>query len=369
MALFYIVLIIVLAVFHFYKIREYSHYKFLYERVKDVNNILIKVSEDLNDFRDIDALYKELLRDTISLIEGAQTGSILIYNPAKDIMEYKASEGFDFNELKKVRLKKEELFLYKTTKLKSPDIIKNPIIFDSENLTEENFDMLISTKALDIKSTMSAPLYVNGEFYGIINVDNKENENAFSKNDIRLIQYISRHLEIAIKNVLLMNELWIALRIDKLTGIYNRRYFEEIMEEVIKTAETTGRKFSLVMIDMDDFKLINDTYGHKAGDEVLKFFAKVLDESKGENDIVARYAGDEFIMVVYEDDIDRIKERIECMRERLKDCPVKGADASFSAGIYTYEKGFSLDRLVSRADANMYSEKKARKAERAAASD
>lgn len=98
-------------------------------------------------------------------------------------------------------------------------IIINPLLFDQNNLTKGNLNDLTSTNALKIKTSLSAPLTINGEFYGMTNIDNKTRIDAFNKKDIQLITYIARELEIAIKNVTLMNELVDALKIDKLTNI------------------------------------------------------------------------------------------------------------------------------------------------------
>jgi diguanylate cyclase (GGDEF)-like protein len=354
-------IIIVLIALYFRKNKQYIQYKFLYDRTRDINDTLIKVSEELNNFRDIDVLYTHLLENTMNLIEGAQAGSILIYNSEKDYMEYKASIGYNHEELRKLTLKKEELFLYNGNQLKQPRIIRNPVVFDSVNLKKINFEKLMESNSLDIKSTISTPLHVNGEFYGVINVDNKSSEEAFSNNDIKLIKYISRHLEIAIKNVLLMNELKKALRMDKLTNIYNRRHFEELMENMIKDGERGLKNFCLVMIDLDDFKLINDNYGHKLGDEALQFFARILLESASEGDIVARYAGDEFILVVNNMSKEEVWSRISHIRRRISEFSKPEIKLAFSAGICEYEVGYDLDRLVTVADTDMYRDKRKRK--------
>jgi GAF domain-containing protein len=252
---------------------------------------MIKVSEELRNFKSLDELYNQLLDDTIKLIKGAENGSILIYDREKDYLEYKAAVGYNMDNLKKVTFKKEELFIYRTTKLMAPDIVKNPRAFDSKYIDKENYKNLKNNKALEMKVCLSAPLYINGRFFGLINVDNCTDENAFDRNDIRLIQYICRQLEVAITNARLMNKIIEALRVDKLTGIYNKRYFDEIIEREIFKAMASNEPFNLVMIDMDNFKNINDTYGHKMGDEILTYFAKILKKNISSLDTVARYAG------------------------------------------------------------------------------
>lgn len=208
---------------------------------------------------------------------------------------------------------------------------------------------------------MSAPLYVDGEFYGIINVDNIHDENAFNKKDIRLIQYIARQLEMTIKNALLVNELLNSLRIDSLTGIYNRRYFEEIVEEKIKSSEISKEKLALVMIDMDNFKAINDNFGHKVGDEVLKFFARTLLDNIGNNNIVARFAGDEFVILLHDMNRDEIETLVNKIRNEVGKYYNDEIKIEFSTGICMFKDGMNMDKLLIHADKCMYQEKKKKK--------
>lgn len=357
---FTIPLLMVAVLYAFHK-AKYSKLEYLYKRTTEINNTMLKMTEDMQEYYDIEILYRQILIDTISIINDAEAGSILIYNKEKDVFEFKTAVGFDLDKLKNVSLKKEELFLYNKTRLKYPSIIRNPVVFDKEIVNMESYDKFIKSNSLDIKAVLSTPIYVNGELYGILNVDSKTKENAFNKYDVRLTKYISAHLEIAIKNVLLMNDLVRALRIDDLTGLYNKRYFEEIMEEKVNKAYFENTTFSLVMIDLDDFKIINDTMGHKMGDEVLGYFSKVLKGILKENDIAARYAGDEFVLAVFDSDERETTEIIRLVKQRLKENLYKGIEVKFSSGICQYRRGMSLEDIIITADNNMYSDKRMHK--------
>ena len=273
-------------------------------------------------------------------------------------MEYKACIGYDADVLSKIHLKKEELFLFDKTDLQSPYIIKNPFAFYKEKLEKYNFDDMQKSNYLSIKSSLCAPIFINGEFLGTITVDSKSKESAFDKNYIKQIGHLCRQIEIAIKNVVLMKELEVSMRTDKLTNSYNRRFFEETLEKSFINGGVNRKVFSVIMIDIDDFKIINDTHGHKIGDEVLIYFAQALNKNVRDEDLVVRYAGDEFVLLLNNTDekgalfvIDRIRESlIEYSREDIK--------INFSAGICEHIEGLDLDKLVTIADDNMYKEKR-----------
>lgn len=357
--LFVVAAMLGILLFFFYF--KYKNIKFLYDRKDEINDAMLKISEDITDYKDISELYQKTLDDTIKLIGGAEYGSILIFNKDTGLMEYKAASGYNIDLLSNIYIKKEELYLYRTKKLMFPDIIKNPGKFDKKYMNKATYRRLRKNDALDIKSCLSAPIYIKGHFYGIINVDSISDADAFDNIDIRLAQYIVRQMEIAITNALLIDELKEASRIDKLSGLYNRSYFEEIMESQVEKIEAQGGTFYLAMIDLDNFKIINDTYGHKMGDEIIEYFSDVLMSLTGGNDLVVRYAGDEFIIVFFNCEEDYVYNVICKLRKCLQRYPYKDIEIQFSIGICKHEIGKSMDRIISAADDNMYIEKRSKK--------
>jgi diguanylate cyclase (GGDEF)-like protein len=135
----------------------------------------------------------------------------------------------------------------------------------------------------------------------------KENEDlgylvVYSKHkieeeDFRLILLLSSYIEIAISNVKLYESIKELAITDSLTGLYVQRYFKELLTEKLKMYKYYKKSLSMAMFDIDNFKQINDTYGHNIGDEVLVKFANILTTRLRETDIIARYGGDEFIVV------------------------------------------------------------------------
>jgi diguanylate cyclase (GGDEF)-like protein len=93
---------------------------------------------------------------------------------------------------------------------------------------------------------------------------------------------------------------------DSLTGLYNRRFFDEALAQNIEAARRYGRELSLVLFDLNNFKQINDTCGHQAGDEVLKIFSRRLQETARKADIVCRIGGDEFAVILPETELSNV---------------------------------------------------------------
>jgi len=115
---------------------------------------------------------------------------------------------------------------------------------------------------------------------------------------------------------------------DPLTGLYNRRFFDEALAQNTETARRYGRELSLVLFDLDDFKAVNDTYGHQAGDEVLKTFAQLLQKNARKADVVCRIGGDEFAVILPETGLASVWKFAERVSEKTK-------EIKFSTGMST----------------------------------
>ena len=150
---------------------------------------------------------------------------------------------------------------------------------------------------------------------------------------------------------------------DPLTGLYNRRYLDETLPRELSLAKREGYALSVIMLDLDHFKRVNDTYGHPAGDEVLKALAALLREGARESDMICRYGGEEFIVVSPKMLPQQALLRVEAWRLRLANSPIQFGDftisATLSAGIAGFPKhGADVDTLVARADEALYRAKR-----------
>lgn len=136
---------------------------------------------------------------------------------------------------------------------------------------------------------------------------------------------------------------------DPLTGLYNRRFFDEALAQQIETARRYSRELSLVLFDLDRFKETNDTRGHEAGDRVLKTFAQLLQKTVRKADIICRIGGDEFAVILPETELSRVRTMIGRFFQTLE---TSGINASAGAA------AFPSDNLFFAADSELLSAKR-----------
>jgi diguanylate cyclase (GGDEF)-like protein len=153
-------------------------------------------------------------------------------------------------------------------------------------------------------------------------------------------------------------------RTDMLTGLNNRRAFIETGKMILKNAQRYGHPLSMVMLDIDNFKMINDTYGHTSGDKVIKALANVINHGVRESDVSGRLGGEEFAIILQETNLTAAQELIDRLRKEVEQTPVhidsQQINVTASFGIAQLDTELdSFDKLLDRADHAMYQAKKA----------
>lgn len=148
------------------------------------------------------------------------------------------------------------------------------------------------------ESIIGVPLKTSTSVFGVIELINKMNGKSFTPFELKILTTIADFAAIAIEKAYYYRALKKMAIQDPLTGVNNRGRFERILERELDKCERYSHPMSLLMVDVDDFKSINDTYGHAVGDAVLKSLAAVLQRSVRKVDCVCRYGGDEFVIVM-----------------------------------------------------------------------
>jgi diguanylate cyclase (GGDEF)-like protein len=226
-------------------------------------------------------------------------------------------------------------------------------------------------------ATVEVPMMARGQVHGLIMLATEEDD-AFGqlKAVRRLARAMADSMSLALSNIALREKLRTQSLRDPLTGLYNRRYMEDALERYASLAERTGSSTAVVMIDLDNFKRLNDEHGHAKGDAVLRDVAAQLIGGLRPSDVVARYGGEELMVILPGCSLEGAELKAEGLRARIEGLSeAHGTPISASFGVASVpETSTSPADVVPMADAALYLAKQAGKncirlAERRAARD
>jgi diguanylate cyclase (GGDEF)-like protein len=221
----------------------------------------------------------------------------------------------------------------------------------------------------EYRSMASLPLFKDDLLLGALSVYSTELV-QYSDDHMRLLETVTRLASDALTNAIHHAEAESNALTDPLTGLPNARYLALRFEEESARARRTGRPFQVLMLDLDGFKFVNDTFGHKVGDRMLREMTRIINAQLRDYDFLARYAGDEFVAIVQElvgTQGDDLRQRIEesVSRFALHVGGKQHARVGISSGTSTFGiDGESLDQLLIAADQAMYRVKSTHKLKR-----
>lgn len=209
------------------------------------------------------------------------------------------------------------------------------------------------------------PLAVHGYLWGLLVLERKAQKEPFTKGDYQLIEVLVEHLAILLENLRLYRQTADQAVRDGLTGLLNHRRLQERMKEELSRSLRYQHPMTLLMIDVDYFKRYNDTYGHQQGDEVLRILAQILRQNVRHSDIVGRYGGEEFAVVLPETNKDSAVMLAQRLCEIVASTPFPGhrdglpVRCTISVGVASYpEDGLTVSELIAAADSALYRAKR-----------
>jgi diguanylate cyclase (GGDEF)-like protein len=223
-------------------------------------------------------------------------------------------------------------------------------------------DVGTDTPSHGMQSWLGAPLFMYGDCDGVVAVQSSR-VGAFRPEHQRLLDSLALQIAGALQNA----HLYELAMVDGLTGLFVRRYFDARIEEEIERSRRYGTPFSVIMLDVDDFKKLNDTYGHLVGDRVLRAIANVIKAQMRGVDTAARYGGEEMAVILPRTEMvgaynlaERIREGIAELRITTDDDPPRALAVTASLGISAFPESKARDGtdLVRRADKALYRAKK-----------
>ena len=273
---------------------------------------LIKASEVIAKEHEFSSLLKTLI-EIIVENAAAQHGFLLL------------EKNGDFHIQASANKKTGETEVLQNISYQESDAIVQPIVnyvlrskesIVIDDMVESDLFESAAVSERVVKSLLCAPLVLQGELKGIIYLENNLLSGVFTENKVQLLQHLSGQIIISIENTVVYNdleekvkqrtldleatrdELKLLASTDPLTKLYNRRYFSEVSENIFNLLKRERSTLSLMMLDIDNFKFVNDTYGHQVGDRVIVSIANTLLEFTRKSDVVCRFGGEEFIVLL-----------------------------------------------------------------------
>jgi diguanylate cyclase (GGDEF)-like protein len=207
------------------------------------------------------------------------------------------------------------------------------------------------------------PLLAQGEALGVLHLRKTAGPGERPGFNDALTAAAGEQIALGLANVKLRETLRNQSVRDPLTDLFNRRYMEETLEREIRRAERSGRPLSVVILDLDHFKQFNDTFGHDAGDLLLREVGAFLKEHIRSGDIACRFGGEEFVLILPESEVESTRARAEQLREELKRLSPQHRGqtlrrVSMSLGVAAWEESLTAEALLRAADQALYRAKK-----------
>ena len=224
------------------------------------------------------------------------------------------------------------------------------------NSTPNSYRMFVESA-----SRMSIPLISFGQTLGVLTLHSSQ-RNAFRESELQSLESVADICASSIQNAHYVERIRQLSYLDGLTGIFNRRFFELRIMEEIERARRCGTGLAVVIADIDQFKKLNDEFGHLLGDEVLRQVSSLFHQQLRKIDVVCRYGGEEFAILLTNTNAQHALSVIEKLRRLVEGWPFPGVPrtVTISAGIAAFpEHGTTRDELIRAADTGLYAAKQA----------
>lgn len=304
------------------------------------------------------ALLQAILDKSAELLR-AEQGSLMLLDERSDALLMEAKKGMIEGDTEKIRIQRGEGIAGLVAELGEPLLVTN--VESDPRIKKKN------RQRYKTPSFVSVPLKIENRIMGVLNLSDKAGGGVFNEDDLKVIQTFADHAAIMLERNALYaqtEELKKLSITDPLTGLLNRRYLLDRLEEELSRSKRHNRHVSLLMLDLDGFKSYNDTFGHLAGDRALKIFSDTILSSVRSMDIVSRYGGDEFLIILPETDMPEALVIAERLRTDILDVALPAdshmpkdliSPITASIGIACYpEHGTVVELLIERADRALY---------------
>jgi diguanylate cyclase (GGDEF)-like protein len=333
-------------------------------------DLLLDLVRTVAQGRDEREVYDRAVEAAVKLIPGADAASLLVRRG--DAFDYVAASGYDLAALRErttLRMRDDdELRWYARSRTDFERGIARRIDGDEvRRLTQLVADGVDGREEIEriarlpeLLANVCVPIVVGGRTLGMMNVDSLSTRDAFGDAEVALAEAFGHQIAVIFEQIEQRDRLARVATTDPVTGLDNREGFNRRLSRALATVRA-GESLHLVMMDLNGFKLVNDRLGHHMGDVALERVARALEEASREGDVVSRWGGDEFAVVIRGAEPDGIHRVAQRYAEVVSQVEVGGIRLGTSVGIATWpDDGTTADDLMKRADAMMYEQKRER---------
>lgn len=326
------------------EIRRYT------KQLEALFNIGATVSQTLNPEELLDSVL-----DTVLMVMGVEVGGIFLLDKQTNKLLLKTHRGMSPEFARRVQVVSiGDGFIGKVAKLGKPIL--------AEDVSADSKLSWMRKMGDGIQSFAAVPIMAKEKILAVMGVGSGKHR-EFPDWEMQMLDTIANQIGMAIENAQLYEHALELAFTDGLTGLYNRRYIMEQIEREFIRAQRSKAPLSLIMVDLDELKAINDRFGHHEGDGFLKEVARIVKVNTRASDVAARWGGDEFMLLAPGTDsrsASKIAERIRAQVERYK-IKLEGEEVGItvSAGIVSYPAHASVvEELLKKADEAMYNAKR-----------
>ncbi len=310
---------------------------------------------------DLDQIADACIKNITELV-GVRLASLYILDETNSILHlYKHNHPFLINKIVSLNqnppspmvmaVRSKELILAGDI-----DTHKKPVIRKSQRAFAGNYRT---------NNCAIVPLICQDRVVGVLNLADKMDNEGFGCEDIALIDLFGQFIGASIGNIKLFERIQHQATTDGLTGLVNHKTFYEILEKELWRSRRYGGQISLIMIDVDNLKKVNDTHGHRAGDKVIKEISRRIKDCIRQIDTAARYGGDEFAVILPNTALTDAVVVAQRMLETVSQSPItwrkEQIPLSISVGLGQYDADTNPEDITSKSDQALYSAKKAGK--------
>lgn len=316
--------------------------------------VFVEIGKALTSVLDLKGVLNTIM-EKISELFRVKNWSLLLLDEEKEELHFEIAVGINLESVKNIRLKLGEGIAGWVAKHKVPLVITD---VQKDRRWINKVDIVSNFRT---KSIVCVPLVSKEKVLGVIELVNVINrKKPFTEEALILLQTFADYAAIAIENAKYLQKIEELTIKDDVTGLYNTRYLHRALEREAIRAHRYNEHFSLVFLDLDHFKVINDTYGHLIGSRLLKEVGEVIKKTIRESDIATRYGGDEFVLILPETTKENAYKVTKRLRENINATNFISSDGinariTASYGIATYPVD-ATDRfeLLKLADRAMY---------------